>query len=297
GGCVQAAAASPLPLYTAAPADVGHTLRVKVTATNLAGKGEAESEPTETVAGVAPSNTLAPSVLGLDITGQTLTANEGVWSGTEPITYSFQWQRCSKAGTECADIAEQTGTSYVLRNEDAGHTIRVLVTAKNVAGAVEKESATTLEVTGVGPSNTEAPSISGTATAGQLLTASSGKWSGTEPIVFEYEWLRCNIAGASCTQAAAPSVLATYSVAAADVGHTLRVKVLAKNIAGKGEAESEKTETVKGVPPSNVIAPSVLGLDITGQTLTANEGTWTGTEPITYAFQWQQCSKAGTECG
>ncbi len=280
-----------------AAGDVGHTLRVHVTATNLAGKGEAESEPTETVGGVAPSNTLAPSVLGLDITGQTLTANEGVWTGTEPITYAFQWQRCSKAGTECTNIAEQTGTTYVLQNEDAAHTIRVLVTAKNVAGSTEKESATTLEVVGVGPKNTEAPSISGTATAGQLLTAGSGKWSGTEPIAYEYEWLRCNTGGGECTQAAAPSLLPIYMVAAADVGHTLRVKVLAKNIAGSGSAESEPTTTVGGVLPSNVIAPTVLGLDITGQTLTASEGTWAGTEPITYAFQWQQCSKAGTECG
>ncbi len=296
GGCTQAAAPSLLPVYTAAAADVGHTLRAKVVATNLAGKGEAESGQTATVGGVVPSNTIAPIVLGLDITGQTLTASEGIWSGTEPITYAFQWQRCSKAGTECEDLAEQTGTTYVLQNGDAGHTIRVLVTAKNVAGSTEKESASTLEVLGVGPSNTEAPAISGTATAGQLLTASSGKWSGTEPIVFEYEWLRCNASGGECTQAAAASVLPTYLVAAADVGHTLRVKVLAKNIAGSGSAESEPTATVGGVLPSNVIAPLVLGLDITGQTLTASEGTWTGTEPITYAYQWQQCSKAGTEC-
>jgi hypothetical protein len=297
GGCVQAAAASPLSVYLVAAADVGHTLRVKVTATNLAGKGEAESGPTATVGGVLPSNTLAPSVLGLDITGQTLTANEGLWTGTEPIAYAFQWQRCSKAGTECANLAEQTGTSYVLQSGDAGHTIRVVVTAENVAGAAEKESAATLEVAGVGPSNTEAPAISGTATAGQLLTASSGKWSGTEPIAYEYEWLRCNAAGGECAQAAAASLLPIYTVAAADVGHTLRVKVLAKNIAGSASAESEPTATVGGVLPSNVLAPTVLGLDITGQTLTASEGTWTGTEPITYSFQWQQCSKAGTECG
>ena len=296
GECTQAAAASALPLYTPAAADVGHTLRVKVIATNIAGKGDAESAPTATISGVLPSNVIAPSALGLDITGQTLTANEGLWTGTEPITYSFQWQRCSSAGTECKDLPGETEASYVLGNGDAGHTMRVLVTAKNVAGMTEKESAVTGEVLGVGPQNTEAPKVSGTATAGQLLTASSGKWSGTEPIVYEYEWLRCNTSGGSCSQAAAASLLPTYSAAAADVGKTLRVKVLAKNIAGTGEAESEPTATVAGVLPSNVIAPSALGLDITGQTLTANEGIWSGTEPITYSFQWQQCSKGGTEC-
>jgi hypothetical protein len=294
--CAQAAAPSALPLYDAAGADVGHTLRVKVIATNLSGKGEAESAPTAIVGGVGPANTLAPTVLGLDITGQTLTASEGLWTGTEPISYSFRWQQCSKAGTECEDIAGQTKSTYVIQNGDAAHTLRVVVTAKNVAGSAEKESAVTGEVLGVGPENTEAPKVTGTATAGQLLTASSGKWSGTEPIAYEYEWLRCNSEGAECTQAAAASLLPTYLVAGADVGHTLRVKVLAKNIAGSASAESAPTATATGVTPSSVIAPTVLGLDITGQTLTATEGTWTGTEPISYSFRWQQCSKAGAEC-
>jgi hypothetical protein len=296
GECAQAASPSLLPTYSVAAADVGHTLRVKVVAKNIAGKGEAESEHTATVAGVGPENKVAPIVVGLDITGQTLTATEGTWTGTEPIAYSFQWQQCSKAGTECNNIGGETKPTYVIRDGDAAHTLRVIVTAKNVAGTAEKESSTTLEVLGVGPKNTELPGISGTATAGQVLTASSGKWSGTEPIVYEYEWLRCNTSGGECTTAAGASLLPTYSVAAADVGHTLRVKVIAKNIAGKGEAESEHTATAGGVKPSNSIAPTVLGLDITGQTLSASEGTWTGTEPISYSFQWQQCSKAGTEC-
>src|SRR6202007_2811261 len=97
------------------------------------------------------------------------------------------------------------------------------------------------------PKTPEGPGISGTATAGQILTASSGKWSGTEPIAFEYEWLRCNTGGAECTTASGASLLPTYLAAAADVGKTLRVKVIAKNIAGTASAESEKTATVKGV--------------------------------------------------
>jgi hypothetical protein len=297
GGCTQAAAPSALPTHSVVAADVGHTLRVNVIATNITGKGEAESAQTATVAGVKPTNSVAPTVVGLAVTGQTLTANEGVWTGTEPITYAFRWQQCSKAGTECGDISGEAKSTYVIKDGDAGHTLRVVVTAKNVAGEASKESSTTTEVLGVGPKNTELPTISGTPTAGQTLTAASGKWSGTEPITFEYEWLRCNTSGTGCTQAAAPSVLPTYSVVVADVGHTLRVNVIATNIAGKGEKESAPTATVAGVKPSNSVAPTVVGLAVTGQTLTATEGTWTGTEPITYAFRWQQCSKAGTECG
>ena len=143
---------------------------------------------------------------------------------------------------------------------DAGHTLVVVVTAKNVAGSVSKASSATTEVLGVGPQNTEAPTISGTATAGQLLTASSGKWTGTEPILYEYEWLRCNTAGGECTTASAASLLPIYTVAGADVGHRLVVKVIAKNVAGSATAESAPTAEVGGVAPENVIAPVILGL-------------------------------------
>lgn len=294
--CTQAAAPSALPAHLVSAADVGHTLRVEVIATNVSGHGVAESAPTATVSGVKPSTALAPAVLGLAITGQTLTATEGTWTGTEPISYGFQWELCNAAGASCSEIAGARKSTFTIPDGDAGHTLRVVVTATNVAGSTEATSGQSGEVLGVAPQNTEAPSVSGTATAGQLLTASSGKWTGTEPIVYEYEWLRCNAAGAECVQAAAPSLLSTYLVAAADVGHTLRAKAIAKNIAGSGTAESAPTGTVAGVKPSNLLAPTILGLAITGQTLTATEGTWTGTEPISYSFRWQLCGKAGTEC-
>jgi hypothetical protein len=40
---------------------------------------------------VAPSNTTAPSISGATSTGSTVTANPGAWSGSAPITFSFQW--------------------------------------------------------------------------------------------------------------------------------------------------------------------------------------------------------------
>src|SRR6185312_4586735 len=101
------------------------------------GSGTAESAPTATVAGVKPSNVLAPTVIGLAITGQTLTATEGTWTGTEPISNAFRWQLCSKAGTECADISGATKSTFTLPDGDAGHTLRVVVSASNVAGSTE----------------------------------------------------------------------------------------------------------------------------------------------------------------
>jgi hypothetical protein len=297
GECSTVAGASLLSTYSVVAADVGHTLRVKVIAKNIAGTGSAESPATAEVGGVPPQNLIAPLIAGLTVTGQTVTTNEGIWTGTQPFAFTFQWELCDASGASCSEIAGATKMSFTIPDGDAGHTLKVLVLAKNVAGSVEAISAASTEILGVGPKNTEPPKVTGTATAGQILTASSGKWSGTEPILFEYEWLRCNASGGECTQAAAASLLGTtYSVVPADIGHTLKVKVLAKNVAGSATAESPATAEVSGVPPTNVIAPLITGLTVTGQTVSVTEGTWTGTEPIAYSYRWLLCNAAGASC-
>jgi len=47
-------------------------------------------------------------------------------------------------------------------------------------------------------------------------------------------------------------------------------------------------------PPANLTAPAISGTAQLGQTLSASPGTWTGTQPITFAYQWQQCTTGGT---
>src|SRR4051794_25465829 len=45
-------------------------------------------------AGEAPANTTPPAVSGTPAVGSTLSASTGSWTGTAPITYSYQWRRC-----------------------------------------------------------------------------------------------------------------------------------------------------------------------------------------------------------
>jgi hypothetical protein len=91
------------------------------------------------------------------------------------------------------------------------------------------------------------------------------------------------------------SVLATYLVQAADVGKTLRAKVIAKNTAGTANAESVQTEAVKGVLPANTVLPLITGIPNSGNTMEGTQGTWTGTQPIEYKLEWKICTTA-TSC-
>ncbi len=124
--------------YTVSSPDIGHRLRVEVTATNAGGSGSATSQPTAAVVatGSAPANTRRPSLSGTAQQGVTLEANVGAWSGTAPIRYDYTWQRCDAHGNSCSTFIAHAGvTSYTLTGADVGHTLRVEVTATNSHGS------------------------------------------------------------------------------------------------------------------------------------------------------------------
>ena len=56
--------------------------------------------------------------------GETLSADPGSWSGSEPISYSYRWQRCAAVGG-CADIPGAGEQTYTLRSADLGSTVRL----------------------------------------------------------------------------------------------------------------------------------------------------------------------------
>src|SRR5947209_4933502 len=145
--------------------------------------------------GAAPANTALPSISGTTTDGQTLTASNGSWAGAS--SYGYQWQDCDSAGNNCQNIAAATQSTYTLGHGDVGHTIRVVVTASNSAGQTPASSSQTQTVAATPPSNTAAPSVSGTTTDGQTLTAANGTWSGT-PGSYSYQWQQCDPGGANC---------------------------------------------------------------------------------------------------
>jgi hypothetical protein len=98
------------------------------------------------------------------------------------------------------------------------------------------------------PVNAEAPAITGTPRAGNRLTASNGRWTGTPGIDYGYQWQRCDAKGKACQNLAAATA-AAYVPSNEDVGSTLRVVVSAGNwIASISQAPSATTGVVAKAP-------------------------------------------------
>ncbi|HLM84731.1 MAG TPA: LamG domain-containing protein, partial [Solirubrobacteraceae bacterium] len=93
---------------TATQASEKNTLRAIVTAENSAGPASATSAATAIITPGPPRDKTPPVISGPVTEGGKLTASRGVWAGTEPIEYKYEWRRCSHGS--CSPVA--TGLSY-----------------------------------------------------------------------------------------------------------------------------------------------------------------------------------------
>jgi hypothetical protein len=88
------------------------------------------------------------------------------------------------------------------------------------------------------PVNTVAPTITGTAQVGQVLSVSTGTWTGA-PTSYQYQWYRDNFNGSSAVDGATAS---TFTPTVAELGVTMKCVVYALNadgISGIGVSDDE----------------------------------------------------------
>jgi hypothetical protein len=150
-----------------------------------------------------------------------------------------------------------------------------------------------------------APSITGGAApqTGQLLNATNGSWSGAS--TFAYQWRRCDSAGNNCSDIGGATG-SSYAVVSADVGGRLRVVVTATNAAGSTASSPSSATgvvTAAGVvnPPVSTAYPVISfgtgnSAPVVGVSSTTSAGTWSGSAPITFKYQWKWCSSATSSC-
>ena len=142
-GCVDIPGAT-ASTYTLKRADGGRYVRSTVRAENVNGASGYVASAGRLVVS-SPQSEQAPSISGQARVGHRLTANRGSWSGP-PRTFGFQWLRCTAQGAGCTAITNATNVHYTLTKQDAGHRLRVLVTAVNAAGRKRATSSPTSRV-------------------------------------------------------------------------------------------------------------------------------------------------------
>jgi hypothetical protein len=250
-----------------------------------------------------PVNLVRPAVAGTAQDGAVLSTDDGTWAGSDPISFTYQWQRCNSEGQGCTDISQETSNEYELTSADVGHTMVAEVAAENSDGTQSAASdpypVPPNVVQALPPQNASSPTVSGTTRDGQTISSTTGTWNGSTPMAFSREWSRCNASGSSCTSipgATGPSYVLTSS----EVGGTVRVTVTADNGSlpggGSSSASSDPTGVVQALPPVSVSPPTVSGTLQDGQTLLVSVGSWTGSTPLGFTYQWSRCTTNGNPC-
>lgn len=217
-----------------------------------------------------PLNLSPPAVSGTAEPGSALSASPGTWDGDgNGMTFSFAWSRCDSSGLTCVTVAGAADPSLTLGSSDVGSTFRVGVIATDSRGStLAASSATPVVAPAPAPAparapsptttsilNTSPPTISGTATVGQTLTANPGSWSGS-PTSYAYQWLYCDRNSANCKPIQG-ATSTTYQPVVYDVGGRDAVRVTAANGATSATATSAPAAVVQAA--STTVSPTSSG--------------------------------------
>jgi len=182
-----------------------------------------------------------------------------VTSGPAPLTVNFDASGSSDPDqgdtlTYIWDFGDVTGSTETA-NATVNHVystpgpFTATLTVRDNHGATSAPATIQIQVGNplVVPQNLVVPTVSGTLRVGNILTASTGTWTGSEPLEFSYQWWRCDARGNSCVQifTATETTQATYMLTPVDFGSTIGVVVTATNAAGSAVATSDPTERVK----------------------------------------------------
>ena len=186
--------------YAVSDDDVGKAISVRVNFTDNADNDESLTSEATTEVTARPNSpaTGAPTISGTVRAGQTLTADtSGIddADGLTNVSYIYQWIRGD--GNDDTDIAWETASTYTLSDGDVGNTIKVRVTFTDDADNEESLTSAATAAVAARPNSpaTGAPAISGTAQAGQTLTAGTSgidDADGLTNATFLYQWIRCD---------------------------------------------------------------------------------------------------------
>ena len=102
----------------------------------------------------------------------------------------YQWERCNANGAHCVKIKGATHRTYRVTYKDLGYRIRAALVVAGTQGGVTIVTTATPVIVGPLPVNTAAPTISGVAQVGNVLTGSLGTWN-PAAVSYGYQWFDC----------------------------------------------------------------------------------------------------------
>lgn len=243
-----------------------------------------------------PVSTSPPTIEGEATVDSPLKGGKGVWEGTAPLTFQWQWLRCNPEGGECEPIEGAIEPNRPVRELDLGSTLRLKVTATNKAGSSSAASSATAVITEPEPPvNTSSPSLEGDMHVGETVSADVGTWS-HHPWAFEFQWQLCDSEGENCETLEGETEQTLLLPDEAEGGR-IRATVTALNRGGETPAQTATGSTIGAmVAPANEIQPR-LGFPEETKPLQAQVGEWSGGRPMSFAYQWFLCNEKGEECG
>ena len=148
---------------------------------------------------------------------------------------------------------------------------------------------------------TGAPTITGTAQVGQMLTAGTTAImdaDGLTSVSYTYQWIR--VATDNTETNISSATASTYTLVAADQGTTVKVTVSFTDDANNPETRTSAATAAVSAAPNTLAtgAPTITGTAQVGQTLTA--GTTAimdadGLTSVSYTYQWIRVATDNTE--
>ena len=185
-----------------------------------------------------PVNQTLPVITGSATVGQTLACSNGVWTAngvTNTFPLSFQWMRQGQ------EIFGANTYQYIPVIDDVDYPVYCRVRAENQVSIEEVFTANTAPVV-FALAGGNAPVITGTAQVGQTLECSEGTWPFTTTSA-QYEWIRVIQPGAN-VRVQSLSGNNTYYVKTADIGNTIKCKVVVNSFRYSLSADSANTQIV-----------------------------------------------------
>ena len=293
--------------YTVVADEAGKTIKVRVAFTDRGGYAESLTSAATATVAAAPNSpaTGAPAATGTAEVGETLTADTSGITDTNGLTnvsYNYQW--VANDGNVDTDITDAMDSTYTLVSANEGKTIKVRVSFTDDDGNIESLTSGATEAVSfaVQPQlannpATGAPTITGTAQAGETLAVDTSNISdgdGMVNVTFGYQWISNHgTTDTDITDETNP----TYVIKPWDLGNYIKVRVSFSDNAGNKETlTSAPTSGVEKSPnhPAkewlNLLGMAEVGQELRVVDVGLDPG-WSLQDPngltyATFSYQW-----------